>query len=385
MLTANPAVTYIIGLPELSRTGTLVVDYPSGSSSGAIIDAWQQPVTFLGEAGQDRGMGGRYLIVGPGQKAPADAGDFVIHSPTVNVLVGFRALDADPAHANALMERFSMYPSGRRVVAEPTAFLRPQGRAWSQVPPRGLTYWKRLADALQREVAAEPDPVMLSMLEPLGIGMDRAFAPTTRQRRLLEDAEQVGHMMAQANAFYSRDTDGRYRPDARWREVSSPGRAAARPSRSLVDERAAYFYKASATSAGVLGGATHRDQSCLGTYHDARGRALDGGRTYRLRVPPDPPARELWSLSIYDAEQRCLINNGRNVAVRSSRDGLLQNADGSIDLCIGPSIPRDNETNWIATVPGRAWFAYFRLYQPLEPFFARKFELPDFVAIDDRV
>src|SRR4051794_1943098 len=97
MLTANPAVTYIIGLPELSRTGALMVDYPSWSSAGAIIDAWQQPITFLGEAGPDQGMGGRYLVVAPGQIASEKAADFVIHSPTVNVLVGLRALDADPA------------------------------------------------------------------------------------------------------------------------------------------------------------------------------------------------------------------------------------------------------------------------------------------------
>jgi len=25
--------------------------------------------------------------------------------------------------------------------------------------------------------------------------------------------------------------------------------------------------------------------------------------------------------------------------------------------------------NWIATVPGRNWFAYFRFYRPTEPYF----------------
>ena len=29
-------------------------------------------------------------------------------------------------------------------------------------------------------------------------------------------------------------------------------------------------------------------------------------------------------------------------------------------------------------MPGRARFAFFRLYDPLEPFFARQFALPDF-------
>jgi hypothetical protein len=383
LLTANPAITYIVGLPDLSRTTPLVVDYPSGSSAGAIVDCWQQPITFLGEGGPDQGMGGRYLVIGPGQTPPADMSDVVVvNSPSVNVFVGFRALDVDPARANALMERFSMYPYGKRVVAEPTAFLRPQGRAWSQVPPRGLTYWKRLADALQREAGAIQDRVMLSMLEPLGISPSRSFAPTTRQRRLLEDAEQVGALMAQAHAFYGRPTDTSYRPQARWREVSLPGPVLNGHPRSVLDDRAAFFYKAAATSAGLLPRILHKEQSCLGVYHDANGHSLDGSRAYQLRVPPNPPAKEFWSLAIYDAEQRCLINNGRNVADRSSRDALQSNEDGSIDLYIGPSAPRGRERNWIATIPGRAWFAYFRLFEPLSPYFARQFALPDFVPMN---
>jgi hypothetical protein len=86
---------------------------------------------------------------------------------------------------------------------------------------------------------------------------------------------------------------------------------------------------------------------------------------------------------VYDAEQRCLINNGRNVADLSSRDPLHRNPDGSIELYLGPSAPRGEESNWIATIPGRAWFAYFRVQEPLPSFFARQFDLPDFVPLDN--
>jgi hypothetical protein len=382
LLTANPNVTYIVGLPDLSRTGALIVDYPSGSSAGAITDCWQQPITFLGETGPDQGIGGRYLVVAPGQKPLANVSDFIIRSPTTNVFVGFRALDVDPAHANALIERFSMYPYGVRSQGEPTCFLHPHGRAWSQVPPRGLAYWERLADALQREARTERDQVMLSMLEPLGISPHRPFAPTTRQRRLLEDAEQVGALMAQATAFYGRPTEARYRAQAHWRDASTPDRVPENGARSVLDERAAFFYKAAATSAGLIG-ASRREQVCLGAYHDEDGHTLDGSRVYRLHVPPNPPARQFWSLAVYDAEQRCLINNGRNVADLSSRDPLHRNPDGSADLYVGPTAPRGEDSNWIQTVPGRAWFAYFRLYEPLAPFFTRQFELPDFVPLNN--
>ena len=382
LLTANPAVTYIVGFPDLSRTTPLVVDYPSGSSEGAIVDCWQQPITSLGEGGPDQGLGGRYLVVGPGQTVPPNRANFVVHAPSFNVMVAFRTLDADPARANALMERFSMYPHSFRRIAEPTAFLRPHGRAWSQVPPRGLAYWKRLSDALRHEAGVQQDQMLLSMLEPLGIGGSRAFAPTTRQRRVLEDAEQVGALLAQAHAFYGRTGSARYRPQARWRDVTYPESRPDGQPRNALDDRAAYFYAGAATSNGLLSTTAHREQCCLGVCHDAKGQILDGGRDYALRVPADPPAKEFWSLAVYDLDRRCLIDNGRDVAARSSRQQLAANDDGSVDLFVGPSAPRSRETNWIPTVPGRAWFAYFRLFEPLPPYFAHEFALPDFVPVE---
>jgi hypothetical protein len=41
------------------------------------------------------------------------------------------------------------------------------------------------------------------------------------------------------------------------------------------------------------------------------------------------------------------------------------------------------ENNWIPTVPGRAWFAWFRLYAPLQPYFDRTWRLPDIEKVTD--
>ena len=35
----------------------------------------------------------------------------------------------------------------------------------------------------------------------------------------------------------------------------------------------------------------------------------------------------------------------------------------------GPTAAVGKEANWIATVPGKGWFAIFRLYGPLDPWF----------------
>ena len=52
-------------------------------------------------------------------------------------------------------------------------------------------------------------------------------------------------------------------------------------------------------------------------------------------------------------------------------------ADGSIEVCFGPTAPKGFENNWIPTVPGQAWFTYFRLYAPTEAYFDQSWPLPD--------
>ena len=53
------------------------------------------------------------------------------------------------------------------------------------------------------------------------------------------------------------------------------------------------------------------------------------------------------------------------------------NPDGSVTLYIGPDEPGSGTKNWIPTVPGKAWFPYFRFYSPTEVYFDRTWVLPD--------
>jgi len=52
-----------------------------------------------------------------------------------------------------------------------------------------------------------------------------------------------------------------------------------------------------------------------------------------------------------------------------------------VDLYVGPEAPKGKEKNWIPTVPGRNWFAYFRLYAPTEAYFDPTCKLPDGVRV----
>jgi len=57
------------------------------------------------------------------------------------------------------------------------------------------------------------------------------------------------------------------------------------------------------------------------------------------------------------------------------------NADGSTDLFLGPKAPEGREKNWLATVPGRGYFAILRLYGPTEAALAKTWKPGDFELV----
>ena len=86
----------------------------------------------------------------------------------------------------------------------------------------------------------------------------------------------------------------------------------------------------------------------LGTYHDSSGENLRGENEYRLRVPANVPVREFWALTVYDRETAALFRNCDRPTLGSLDKGLLKNADGSVDLYVGPKAPDGKEANCAA-------------------------------------
>jgi hypothetical protein len=384
IITANATTPYVLNFFDLSETGPLVIELPAGPTAGGVSDFWQREIGALGEMGPDRGEGGKYVILAPGSEAPSDldAEYRTLQSTGVNIMFGFRTLDPDPTHADALVHAVRIYPYADRHDPAPTRIVSPDGRAWTGDQPRGLEYWRRLHSIYQSEIVEERDRFYLAMLKQLGIEKGKPFEPDDRLIRILEEGATAGELMAQANTFAKRFDQGSYWPDRSWELAIVLDNPAQRGNGyDELLERASWFYEAVSFSQAMKSTTPGVGQAYLGSYTDGNGEWLDGGRDYTLNVPADVPAKLFWSATVYDVTTRCLIDNEQQRGDRGSRDPeLVTNDDGSVDLYFGPKPPVAGASNWVQTIAGRHWFSYFRFYGPLEPYFDRTWKLGDIHA-----
>jgi len=378
ILTCNDTTPYVIGFLNLQRTGPMVFDYPKGQTAGGILDFWQRPITDLGLTGPDKGEGGKYLVLAPGQEAPPDVGEYrVVQSPTNNIFHAFRVLVPDPTAAEALMAGYQAYPYAQRESPRRTRILAAGNRKWSGWPESGMEFWRLLAKMLDQEPVHERDRMLVAMIKPLGIEKGKPFRPDARQAKILEQAAVVGESMARCISYAKRQPEARTYPGRQWTNTVMLEANQETEHHTALDERTAYFYEALALSAGMTTKTPGQGQAYLGIEKDKDGHWLQGGNRYTLHIPPNPPVKQFWAFTLYDVETRCFIDTPHELAGLDSLKKLVANADGSVDLHFGPAAPAGKESNWLPTLPGRGWFALFRFYAPTEPYFDRSWSLPD--------
>jgi hypothetical protein len=378
-MTPNATTPYIVGYLDLARTGPVVMEMPVGAIAGSLMDFWQRPLSDVGVTGPDQGKGGKYIFVGPGQEAPTLEGAFLLRSPTFGVVLFYRTLDPDQAKGEALARLIRVYPWAKRDTPPATRFLKPDPNTFSKfvTMPRGMAFWEQLAAVIQREPLEDRDRFFMAMLRPLGIEKGKPFQPDARQTKILTEGAFVGESMAKALAFDARVPDALYRPDANWSYYLLLDPMQDLPTYCQLQVRAGYFYTGLGVTKAMLSKTVGAGSAYLGSFRDTEGHAFDGAKSYHLHVPPNVPAKQFWTITIYDVDTRSIILNKEQRAILGSRDDLVKNADGSVDLYFAPTAPKDFEKNWIQTVPGRAWFTAFRFYAPLEAYFDKSWPLPD--------
>jgi hypothetical protein len=378
ILTGNSTTPYIMAFINLAKNGPTVLEMPAGHTAGGLGDFWQREQATIGEMGPDKGKGGKYILVPPNMKDFKADGYFTVPCNTMNMFFGFRALDPNPKVTEELVKGVKIYPYANRNNPTPTKVVSPGNKKWLGAQPKGFAYWERLHAILQEEPIEERDRFFAAWLQNLGIEKGKPFNPDERQKKILTAAAERGQLMAIANSFNKRFKDVKHWPDKKWDYVMIiPDPSQHGPNADYFFERTSYFYEAVTYSKAMISKTPNVGQAYLGSYYDKDGNWLDGGKNYTLRVPANPPAVNFWSVTIYDAATRCLIDNPQRNADLSSRKDLIKNSDGSVDLYFGPKAPAGKEKNWVQTLPGKHWFTYMRFYGPTVAYFDKSWKMDD--------
>ena len=384
-LTANDTTIYGMVNVDLSK-GPVVVEVPAGPGVGLIDDFWQRAISDFGLPGPDQGKGGKYLLLPPGYtgEVPKE-GYYVLRGTMNNYNVMDRGLvqNNDVAAAVNLIKKLRVYPWSQRDNPKPNKVVSMSAKTMNTIPPDGIEYWERLSAFINNNPVHERDRFFMAMLKPLGIEKGKEFKPDARQRAILEDAAKVGHQMARTLLFHAeqRIAGANAFPGTKWVWVVLVKHDQEAANYSQLDERLHYFYGAIYMSPAIGRKTAGPGATYIQAFADKDGNHFDGGKTYRLRLPPKVPVSSFWSLTLYDTATRSMIANTSKDSARSGYDKFKTNADGSIDLYFGPKVPAGQESNWIQTLPGKGFYPFFRFYGPTEGAFDGTWKMPDVEAV----
>ena len=376
-LTANTDTVYAMIMLDLEKDGPTVVEIPPGTGPGTVDDAFFRFVTDMGRPGPDKGKGGKYLILPPGYDGDVPPGYFVSRSPSyVNwiALRGFLVDGKPDAATKNFKEGLKVYPLAQAKNPSPMEFISGSKKAFNTIHANNAEFYDEIAHVMAKEPVDFIDPELRGLAASIGIRKDKPFAPDERMKAILVEAAAVANATARAIDFQTRDPSAYYYDNSQWKTAFVGGDHnwlidGGMGGRNL-DARTSFFYQATVNTPAMVAKMPGVGSQYAYTETDAVGNYLDGAKNYRLNIPANVPAKDFWSVVLYDPQTRSELQTSQPFPSKNNkRDKLIVNADGSVDLFFGPTAPAGKEANWTQTVPNKGWYTIFRLYGPLEPWF----------------
>jgi len=384
-LTANTESIYALTWLDL-REGPIVIESPP-NTLGFVDDAFFNYVTDLGNAGPDRGQGGKYLFLPPGYDGEIPDGYFTFESGTYGNWLIWRGflVDGDPGPGvESMKANTRVYRLADAGDPPEQAFVNLSGQTFNTIHANDYSYFEEINAIIQEEPVDNVDPELLGLLAAIGIEKGKPFAPDERMKALLNDAAAVGNATARALVFATRDPEAYIFDNSHWKTGFIGGSHEFQiDGVRLLDARTLFFYYATGITPAMAAKMVGVGSQYAGAAMDSEGRHFDGGRTYKLTLPPDVPAKDFWSLVLYDNQTRSMLQTDQPFPSLNSQRGVQQNPDGSTDIFFGPSAPAGKASNWIQTVPGKGWSVILRLYGPLEPWFEKNWQPGEIELMED--
>lgn len=387
-LTANMDSVYAIAQVDL-RKGPIVVESPP-NTLGMFQDFFFRYVADMGNAGPDRGQGGKYLFLPPDYDGETPEGYYTYQSQTFKNVMFWRGflVDGDPGPAVASIKQHTrLYLLDKPEERNQIEFINLSGKFLSTVHANNFKFYEEINEVIQEEPAEAFDPELLGLAHAIGIRKGQPFNPDERTRAILTEAVAVGNATARAISFNQKGNEiarqAYLYEDSAWFNPFLGSYLFEKNGARIVDGRVMFHYPyTGVTPAMELKMVGIGSQYGIATL-DASGEYLDGNNVYKLHLPPHIPAKDFWSVMVYDPQTRSMLQTDQQFPGLNSMKGqVTPNADGSYDIYFGPEPPEGKENNWIQTIPGKGFFVILRIYGPLESWFDQSWQPGEIEKMD---
>ena len=316
------------------------------------IDAWTNNFHYA----STRTMGSQeqtYALVGPGWKGKLPDGVTRVDCPTpTGFIIGrwFVASDKDVPAVNAIQKQVTMTPMSR--YGKP--YAPPKVPVVAAKKYTGdLAFFEQLGDTLVVNGGPAGDAGLLGLFKNIGLTVDHGFDPSAQSDR---EKKALGQAIKDGEAVLAAKAAGMGKEVNGWQ--LSP----------VLDEyfgdsylfRAAIGYQAMFVNTPI-------EAYYPAVFKDANGKALDGSSgKYTITFPKGktPPVGAFWSVTLYDAKKRLMVENPINRYKIGSADEIKAGSDGSITIYIQADSPgKDKESNWLPA-PKEPFYLLLRMYLP---------------------
>ena len=185
LLTANTSTIYITPYLDVKENGPLVMETPPGML-GAFNDAWFRYIADIGPFGEDKGKGGKYLILPPDYEGEIPEGYFVVKSPTYKVFVFMRTSIANGIESavNVVEENLKIYPLSEIDNPKEMELVDISGMDFNTVHTNDFSFYEHLAEWINEEHVDMLDDVKKGLFASIGIEKGKPFTPDTTNEKI---------------------------------------------------------------------------------------------------------------------------------------------------------------------------------------------------------
>jgi hypothetical protein len=385
-LTPNTESVYHMAWLDVSD-GPLVIETPP-NALGIIDDHWFRYVGDFGNAGPDKGKGGKFLLLPPGYEGAVPEGYTVLRTKTYGNLMFYRGFLDDNGSTKTSLDNtrkfWKVYSLSDAGNPPPMKFINVSGKEFNTIHANDFHFYNEVNAIVQSEPNEALDPETLGLLAAIGIEKGKEFAPDARMKKILTEAVAVGNATARALTLRPRLEGVYYYPDRKWFTSFAGGsyEFLTQPGVRNLDGRVLFHYYATGVTPAMAMKMVGVGSQYAAATTDSEGRPLDGSKTYRIHLPPGIPARNFWSFVVYDNQTRSMLQTDQQFpSISSLKEGVVINKDGSVDVWFGPTAPKGHESNWVQTVPGKGWNSLLRLYGPEQAWFDKTWKPGDFELV----